>query len=46
MKLDLRDAFETATTSALRVFPSSEGLLIKTPDLKLTLSIQEIYAVS
>lgn len=46
MKLDLRRAFEIATTSALRVFPSSEGLLIKTPDLKLTFSIQEIYAVS
>lgn len=37
MKLDLRHAFETTTTSALRVFlsTSSEGPLIRTPDLKL-----------
>lgn len=31
----MKHAFETTTTSALRVFPSSEGPLIRTPDLKL-----------
>lgn len=47
MKLDLRHTFEIATTSALRVFPSSERLIIKTPYLKLiNIHYPEISAVS